>query len=83
MPKHYGGGDVVSLYDQGAIRNIAEFYRVIVESRFDNPTVQRAVDGTLTAILGREAAARGARLTMEELIKENKRLEVDLSGLKV
>ncbi len=82
-PKHYGGGEVVSLYDQGAIRNIAEFYRVIVEGRFDNPTVQRAVDGTLTAILGREASSRGTRLTMEELLKENKRLEPDLTGLKV
>jgi myo-inositol 2-dehydrogenase/D-chiro-inositol 1-dehydrogenase len=82
-PKHYGGGEVASLYDQGAMRNIAEFYRVIVENRFDNPTVQRAVDGTLTAILGREAAARRTRITMEELIKENNRLEVDMSGLKV
>jgi predicted dehydrogenase len=81
-PKHYGGGEVVSLYDQGAIRNIAQFYRSIVEGRCDNPTVQRAVDGTLTAILGREAAARRARLTMEELLKENKKLEVDLTGLK-
>ncbi len=82
-PKHYGGGEVVSLYDQGATRNIAEFYRAIVEGRYDNPAVQRAVDGTLTAILGREAAARRKRLTMEELLKENKRLEVDLSGLNV
>jgi len=82
-PKHYGGGEVVSLYDQGAMRNIAEFYRAIVEARFDNPTVQRAVDGTLTGILGREAAVRRTRLTMEEVLKENKKLEVDLSGLKV
>ncbi|MDD4871576.1 MAG: hypothetical protein PHR77_13550 [Kiritimatiellae bacterium] len=82
-PKHYGGGEVVSLYNQGAIRNIAEFYRIITENQFDNQTVQRTVDGTLTAILGREAAARGQRLTMEELIKENKKLDVNLDGLKV
>jgi predicted dehydrogenase len=82
-PKHYGGGEVESLYDQGAIRNIAEFYRSIVDGKFDNPTVQRAVDGTLTAILGREAAACGTKLTMEELIKENVKLEPDLTGLKV
>jgi len=80
-PKHYGGGEVVSLYDQGAERNIAEFYRCVTEGRCENPTVQRAVDGTLTAILGREAAARGAKLTMEELIRENVRLEPDLTGL--
>jgi predicted dehydrogenase len=82
-PKHFGGGEVVSLYDQGAIRNIAEFHRAIVEGRFDNPTVPRAVDGTLTGILGREAAARGTRLTMDDILKENKRLAVDLTGLKV
>ena len=57
-PKHYGGGDVDSLYDQGAIRNIATFYQNIVEGRFDNPTVPQAGDDALTAVLGREAAAR-------------------------
>jgi len=82
-PKHFGGGDVESLYDRGAVRNIAEFYSAIVEGRCDNPTVPRAVDGTLTAILGREAARRRTRLTMDDLVKENKKLEVDLSGLKV
>jgi hypothetical protein len=55
----------------------------VVEQHFDDPAVQRAVDGTLTAILGREAALRGVRLTMDELLKENRKLEVDLSGLKV
>jgi len=49
---------------------------------FENANVQRAVDGHLTCILGREAAARKTRLTMEELLKENKKLEVDLKGLK-
>ena len=82
-PKHFGGGSVDDLYKAGAVRNIATFYQSIVEQRFDNPTVQRAVDGTLTAILGREAAMRGVRLTMDELLKENRKLEVDLTGLQV
>jgi hypothetical protein len=82
-PKHYGGGNVESLYDQGAIRNIATFYRNIVEGRFDNPTLSQAVDDSLTAALGREAATRRMCLTMEEFIKENKELPFDLSGLKV
>ena len=80
-PKHYVG-KVNSLYDQGAKHNIAAFHQNIVEEQFENPTVRRAVDGTLTAILGREAAARRARLTMDELLKENKKLEVNLEGLK-
>jgi predicted dehydrogenase len=81
-PKHFGGGQVVSLYDQGAIRNIATFYQNIVEGRSDNPTVQQAVDDALTAVLGREAAARRCCLTVDELIQENKELKLDLSGLK-
>jgi predicted dehydrogenase len=82
-PKHYGGGNVESLYDQGAIRNIATFYRNIVESRFENPTAQQAGDDALTAVLGREAAIRRCPLTMDELIKENRALPFDLSGLKL
>lgn len=74
--------DAGSVYDQGAVRNIADFYDHITKGDFSNPTAQRAVDGTLAAILGREAAARRACLTMDELVKENKRLEVDLSGLR-
>ena len=80
--KQYYVGTIGSIYDQGAVRNIADFYRNVTEGHFENPIAQRAVDGTLTAILGREAAARGTRLTMEALIKENKKLEVDLKGLK-
>jgi len=64
------------------VRNVAQFHKNIVEGHHENPSVQRAVDGTLTGILGREAAARGRYLTMDELVKENKRLEVNLKGLK-
>ena len=76
-------GNVVDLYPAGAKRNIASFYQNVTGGRFENPTVQRAVDGCLTCILGREAAFRGVRLTMDELLKENKRIELDLSGLRV
>ena len=66
----------------GAKRNIAAFYENVLAGNFGNETAQRSVDCTLTCILGREATRRGGFLTMDELIKENKRLEVDLSGLK-
>jgi predicted dehydrogenase len=79
--KHYSG-TIGSIYDQGAMRNIADFHRDITGGHFENPTVHRAVDGTLTAILGREACARRRYLTMEELVKENRKLEIDLRGLK-
>jgi predicted dehydrogenase len=81
-PKHFGGGNVESLYDQGAIRNVATFHQNIVAGRPDNSTALGAVDDALTAALGREAAARRCQLTMEEFIKENEQLKLDLSGLK-
>ncbi len=74
---------VSNLYPTGAKRNIAAFHESVCAGRFENPTVRRAVDGCLTCILGREAALRNGRLTMEELLKENKRRELDLTGLKV
>jgi predicted dehydrogenase len=80
--KHFVGPISGGMYNEGAQRNVADFYRNIVEGRFDNATAKRAVDGTLTAILGREAAARRRYLTMDELLRENKKLEVDLTGLK-
>jgi hypothetical protein len=70
------------LYEAGAVRNIADFYRNATEERFENSIVSRAVDSTLTTILSREATMRRVRLTMEELIQENRRLDVDLRGLK-
>ena len=81
-PKHYGGGQIADLYNAGASRNIAAFYRNVTDCLFENETAQRSVDSTLTCILGREASRRGTFLTMADLIKENKRLELDLKGLK-
>ena len=75
-------GPVDNLYEAGAARNIATFYESVINRNFENSTVRRSVDGALTTILGREAAARRTRITMADLLKENKRLEVDLRGLK-
>jgi predicted dehydrogenase len=74
-------GQVDNLYEAGAVRNIATFYDEVIHHRFDNQTVPRSVDGALTTILGREAALRGTRLTLKQLLKENKRLEPSLRGL--
>ena len=79
-PKHFGGGPVDA---DGPKRSVAAFHKAIVEKDFSNPTVARAIDAALIAILGREAAARGAKLTIDELVKENKKLEVNLEGLKL
>ena len=75
--------DEVEFYPAGAQRNVNTFYELITKSQCANETVQRAVDGTLTAILGREAATRRTKMTMDELIKENRKLELDTKDLKV
>jgi len=74
-------GKVDNLYDAGAARNIAAFHRNITTGRFENDTIPRAVDGLLASILGREAAARKARTTMDEILRDNKALETDVKGL--
>ncbi len=76
------GGDVVDLYPSGARRNIDMFHKCVTEGLYDNPTVEPSVNATLATILGREAARRRTKLTLDELLRENRRLEVDLTGLK-
>ncbi len=80
-PRNYVG-EIGSVFKEGVARNIAEFHRRIGEGPYDTVSAKRAVDGTLTAILGREAAARRGCLTMDELIKENRAIGADLKGLK-
>jgi predicted dehydrogenase len=80
-PGEYSG-QVANLYQEGIVRNIATFHANVTQGSSENPTVRRAVDSALACILGREAASRHIRLTMDDLLKENKRLDVDLTGLK-
>ncbi|MCX6873603.1 MAG: Gfo/Idh/MocA family oxidoreductase [Verrucomicrobia bacterium] len=81
-PQAYSGGKIENLYDAGAVRNIASFYDAVIKGETSNPTVKQAVDSALVCILGREAAMRRTPLTMLQLLKDNKKLEVDLTGLK-
>ena len=80
--KHYSGTASESIYNDGAQANVAEFYRCITAGDCSNSTAHRAVEGMLTAILGREAMARKTYLTRDDILRENKKLEADLSGLK-
>jgi hypothetical protein len=64
------------------VRNIATFHDDILAARYSNSTVRRSVDGALATILGREAALRKTRVTMDELLKESRRIDIDLRGLK-
>jgi hypothetical protein len=73
---------VENLYQAGAERNIAAFYQDVLDGKCANESVGRSVDGALTTILGREAASRRIQLKMEDLLRENRHIEVDLTGLK-
>ena len=78
----YRGGEVKNLYNNGIKRNLDTFCHSIVNGVHDNPTVEPSVNATLACILGREATKRNTRLTADELVKENRKIEVDLTGLK-
>lgn len=73
---------VDDLYTSGTRVNIEEFHQAIVKGDYTNGTVAPSVRSNLSAVLGREAAYRGTELTLDALIKEGKKLEPNLSGLK-
>ncbi|MCP4644002.1 MAG: Gfo/Idh/MocA family oxidoreductase, partial [bacterium] len=77
----YRGGKVKSLYPKGAERNIATFHESITNDVYDNPTVEPGVNATLATLLGRDAARRNGPLSWDDMLSENARCEVDLSGL--
>jgi len=78
----YRGGEVKDLYVEGIRRNLRSFHESITTGNYENPTVQPSIDSTLATILGREAARRNTQITWDQMIQENKRIEVDLRGLK-
>lgn len=76
------GGKVEDLYVAGARRNIASFHTAIVNQDASNPTVEPSIHANLAVMLGREACLRRSRVTWDEMIKESRRIEPDLRGLK-
>jgi predicted dehydrogenase len=75
-------GTVADLYTSGAVVNINEFHDAVIKGDCSNPTVVPSVRSNLTAILGREAAYHRDELTLAALLKQGKKLEPNLKGLK-
>jgi predicted dehydrogenase len=73
---------VGDLFTSGTVANINEFRDAIIKGDCSNPTVAASVRSNLTAILGREAAYRRRELTLAALLKEGKKLEPNLKGLR-
>ena len=79
---HYSGGTIGNLYAAGAIRNIATFHANISRADCSNDTVPMAINSCLATILAREACLRKGRMTMDELVQANTRMDINLDGLK-
>jgi myo-inositol 2-dehydrogenase/D-chiro-inositol 1-dehydrogenase len=75
-------GTVNDLYESGTVTNINEFHAAVTKGDYSNSTIAPSVRSNLTAILGREAAYRHDELTLDALIKEGRKLEPNIQGLK-
>jgi myo-inositol 2-dehydrogenase/D-chiro-inositol 1-dehydrogenase len=78
----YRGGQTSTIYQQGAVRNIAAFYDSIQQGNYTNATVDESVRSNLVTILGRTAAYKGRVVTWDEILRSDERLVADLKGLK-
>jgi predicted dehydrogenase len=79
---HYPGGSIENLYAAGATRNIATFHKHVTEGNYENDTVRMGINSCLATILARDACLAKERITMKQLLAQNQRLELDLTGLK-
>jgi hypothetical protein len=80
--KSYKGGRQPGLFAEGAVANIAEFHKNILEGKCDNPTVEASVRSNLTTILGRMAAYKKAEVTWDEMLQVAEKLEFPTQALK-
>ena len=78
----YRGGKTTTIYEDGAVNNIATFYKSVTEKHLDNPTVAPSVRSNLVTILGRTAAYQGRQVRWDEIIKSSRKLDGKLQGLK-
>lgn len=80
--KSYAGGKTDPIFQEGCVQNIKDFYKNITESNFANETVAPSVRSNLTCVLGREAAYKKAPVTWDEMLKESRKVDPKLEGLK-
>ena len=80
--KPYKGGSTGNLFTNGAVTNVADFYKNVTKGRFANPTVAPSVCSNMTTILGRTAAYGRKEVAWDEIVNANEKVEADLEGLK-
>jgi myo-inositol 2-dehydrogenase/D-chiro-inositol 1-dehydrogenase len=80
--KHfYRGGETPTIYEQGAVTNIAAFHESIGKGDYANTTADPSVQSTLLTILGRTAAYERRVVTWDEIVASDERFAPDLRGL--
>jgi myo-inositol 2-dehydrogenase/D-chiro-inositol 1-dehydrogenase len=77
----FNGGRTPEIYESGAVNNIAAFHESITKGNFMNPTVEPSVQSNLITILGRKAAYEKRRVTWDDLVQDEEKLEPSLEGL--
>jgi hypothetical protein len=80
--KSYVGGKSLTIYDSGAVANIATFHDNVSKGEVSNPTVAPSVRSNLTTILGRTAAYQKAVVTWDEMMKTAEKFDFPTTGLK-
>ena len=71
------GGKTSQIYQQGAVNNMKDFHKSIVEG----PRINNALEcahSTMTSILGRIAAYEGRPVTWDEMVQANTKLDAHL-----
>ena len=77
----YEGGENTGLYQWGARYNVDLFHKSVTEENCANTTVPGAVDANLTCLLGAEAGRAQTEMTWEELLADERKAEIDMTGL--
>lgn len=78
------GEKIRGIYNIGISNNWDTFYKNITEGDFSQATVKPSVDSHYLALLGREAAyGQGATVTWDDILKSDKAMEFDTTGLTI
>ncbi|HJN66723.1 MAG TPA: Gfo/Idh/MocA family oxidoreductase [Pirellulales bacterium] len=77
----YKGGEDLELYTWGAAHNVDLFHRCITEGNWKNRTVPSSVNANLACLLGAYAGRAGTEMTWTDLLKNDEKIEIDMSGL--
>lgn len=76
--KPWEGGSAEDIFTAGAVNNIRDFYRSIVDDSPLYDSLEPSANSNLAAILGRMAAYEGRTVTWEEMLQTGERVEARL-----